>query len=101
MSSLPHPLTPEALRSRFADRSAAIAVIGLGYVGLPLVFAIHAAGFRALGFDIDAGKVAQLSAGRSYLNTVPDSAIAALNQTGRFAATADFVRLGEADAILI
>jgi len=91
----------EALRARFAGRGATIAVIGLGYVGLPLVFAIHAAGFRTVGFDIDSDKIVALAAGRSYLNTVPSSAIAALNETGRFAATADFARLAEADAILI
>jgi UDP-N-acetyl-D-glucosamine dehydrogenase len=101
MTASPSALAAERLRARLVDRSATIAVIGLGYVGLPLVLAIHAAGFRTLGVDIDAAKVAQLSTGKSYLNTVPASAIEGLNRTGRFVATADFGRLGEADAILI
>ena len=89
------------LRARFVGRNATVGVIGLGYVGLPLVLAIHAAGFATVGFDIDPEKVSLLTAGRSYLNTIPAGTIAGLNKTGRFAATADFARLKDCDAILI
>ena len=54
------------------------AVIGLGYVGLPLVGAIAGAGFHVVGFDVDAAKVALLNAGRSYIRHIPDAAIAEL-----------------------
>ena len=91
----------ERLRARFADRSATVAVIGLGYVGLPLVIALHGAGFRTIGLDIDASKIALLEAGKSYLNTVPATAIVEISGTGRFTPSADFARLVEADAVLI
>src|SRR5579883_1086972 len=91
----------ERLRDRFADRSAIVAVIGLGYVGLPLVIALHGAGFRTIGLDIDETKVAMLEAGKSYLNTVPATSIVEISGTGRFTPSADFARLAEADAVLI
>jgi UDP-N-acetyl-D-glucosamine dehydrogenase len=56
-----------ALERRLRDRSAALGVIGLGYVGLPLARTAAMRGFRVLGFDIDAAKVAELNAGRSYI----------------------------------
>ena len=95
------PLDVDALVRRFRDRTAKIGVIGLGYVGLPLLRAAAERGFSALGFDIDPAKVELLNAGGSYLPTSARRAIAALRQSGRLAATADFARLGEADAILI
>src|SRR6185312_1099272 len=91
----------EALHRRFVARQATIGVIGLGYVGLPLVGAILGSGFAVLGFDIDAEKVAQLNAGRSYIRHIPDATVAAWRRGGRFDAVADFARLGEVDAILI
>jgi UDP-N-acetyl-D-glucosamine dehydrogenase len=60
-----------------------------------------ARGFRVLGFDTDASKVAALKAGRSYIRHIPAAEVAAMNATGRFDATADMARLGEPDAILI
>jgi UDP-N-acetyl-D-glucosamine dehydrogenase len=91
----------EALHRRFLAREATIGVIGLGYVGLPLVGAIAASGFSVLGFDIDAEKVALLNAGRSYIRHIPDAMIAGLVKERRFCAVSDFARLAEVDAVLI
>ncbi len=91
-----------------ADGSAAqstklncIGVIGLGYVGLPLMFAFNDKGFRTLGFDIDPKKTEALRAGRSYIKHLPDSLVAGLNASGRSDATTDFRRIPEADALLL
>jgi UDP-N-acetyl-D-glucosamine dehydrogenase len=83
------------------DRTATIGIVGLGYVGLPLAVAVSAAEFPVLGFDVDPAKVEALAAGRSYIRQVAPETVAELNGTGRFAATSDLSRLGEADAILI
>jgi UDP-N-acetyl-D-glucosamine dehydrogenase len=93
--------TAAALAARLAARNAAIGVIGLGYVGLPLARAAGSKGFRVTGFDIDPAKVEMLRAGRSYIRHVPAASLAALAEKGLFAATADFGRLTEMDAILI
>jgi UDP-N-acetyl-D-glucosamine dehydrogenase len=91
----------EALHRSFVAREATIGVIGLGYVGLPLVGAILGSGFAVLGFDIDTEKVAQLNAGRSYIRHIPDATVAGWRHGGRFNAVAEFARLGEVDAVLI
>ncbi len=89
-----------ALIEKFRARSALVAVVGLGYVGLPLAVRMAEAGFRSLGLDIDADKVARLGAGQTYLKTVPAQKIAGALARG-FAATTDFARVREADAIVI
>ena len=83
------------------DRSATVGVIGLGYVGLPLVLAFGRAGFRVLGFDVDANKVARLLAGESYIRHIDGAAIGALCEAGLFEPTTDFQRLAEPDALLV
>src|SRR5580704_7871093 len=95
------PVSIEALVERFRAHQARIGVIGLGYVGLPLVRAVAERGFSALGFDIDPSKVAVLNAGGSYIRHIAAAAIAALRGSGRFEATEDFSRLAEVDAILL
>src|SRR5262249_34726679 len=87
--------------ARFLSRDAAVGVIGLGYVGLPLVQALGNKGFRVTGFDIDLAKVDMLNAGRSYIAHIPPERIAALGEKGLFCATSDFSRLAEVDAVLI
>ncbi|MEA2631587.1 MAG: UDP-N-acetyl-D-glucosamine dehydrogenase, partial [Chloroflexota bacterium] len=82
-------------------RSARVGVIGLGYVGLPLVELFVAKGFPVLGLDIDPVKVQRLRAGQSYIGHISADRVAAMNDSGRFEATADFARLADADAILI
>lgn len=94
---MPH----EPLAELIAARRARVAVIGLGYVGLPLIRAFHDAGFPVLGFDIDPAKIAALERGDNYLRHLGDDFVSAMLPTGRFEATADFTRLREADAILI
>lgn len=87
--------------SRIADRSAVVCVIGLGYVGLPLLRAFHQAGFRTLGFDVDQAKIDLLHAGKNYLKHLGEDFVKAMCNSSRFAATADARRLGEADAIIV
>lgn len=89
------------LRQSIDDRTARIGVIGLGYVGLPLVELFAGSGFPVLGLDIDQVKVDHLHAGRSYIGHIGPERIAALREGGRFEATANFARLVEVDAILI
>ena len=95
------PFDIDALAGSFGDRTAKIGVIGLGYIGLPLVRTAAERGFSVLGFDIDRAKVAQLNAGGSYLRHISAASIAAVRQSGRLAATDDFSRLGEVDAIIL
>jgi UDP-N-acetyl-D-glucosamine dehydrogenase len=89
------------LKDKLARREATIGVIGLGYVGLPLVLRFGEVGYRVIGFDIDAAKVTQLNEGRSYIQHVPSPRVQALIGGGRFEATADLKRLAEPDAIII
>ena len=91
----------QALLARIASRDATTGVIGLGYVGLPLVELFAKAGFRIMGFDIDPVKIQKLNAGQSYIGHIDSARIAALNAEGKFEATTDFSRLAEVDAILI
>lgn len=89
------------LATRIDSREAVIAIVGMGYVGLPLAIAASNAGFQVIGFDIDRAKVEGLNAGRSHLSSVPGAHVAAMAANGRFTASGDPARLGDADAILI
>jgi UDP-N-acetyl-D-mannosaminuronate dehydrogenase len=91
----------DTLLARIRDRSATVAVLGLGYVGLPLAVGFAQAGFRTLGLDVDADKVERLNAGESYIADVPASTVAALVRGGRLSAGTDFARLQECDAVSI
>ncbi|MGH6924348.1 MAG: nucleotide sugar dehydrogenase [Propylenella sp.] len=88
------------LMERIAARRATVAVIGLGYVGLPLAMALAATGNKVLGFDIDPEKAAALNDGRSYIGHIADERVREMRARG-FEATADISRLAAADAILI
>ncbi len=83
------------------NRQALVGVIGLGYVGLPLVRIFAKAGFRVLGFDCDQNKITALSRGESYIKHIDSDLIKEMVQSGRFEATSDMSRLREPDAILI
>ncbi|HMN41705.1 MAG TPA: nucleotide sugar dehydrogenase [Phycisphaerales bacterium] len=89
------------LREKIESRAAVVGVVGLGYVGLPLARVFVDAGFRVLGFDVDPAKITALGRGESYLKHLGPRLAEEMNATGRFAATADCSRLGEADAVLI
>jgi UDP-N-acetyl-D-glucosamine dehydrogenase len=87
-----------ALLPKLRDRSARIAILGLGYVGLPEAVMFAQAGFRVTGFDLDAERVAQVTAGRSYIPDVPAATLAPLVAAGRLAAVAVRAREGGAPA---
>ncbi len=86
--------------ARVEARETQIAIIGLGYVGLPLALLFSEERFRVTGFDIDGNKVATLNDGRSYIHRIEPEHIAAARAAG-FRATTDFSELRECDAILI
>ncbi|MBC7352755.1 MAG: nucleotide sugar dehydrogenase [Thermogutta sp.] len=94
-------MTYEEVLQRIQEKKAKVGVIGLGYVGLPLLRAFIRAGFSTIGFDIDEAKVQKLNAGQSYIGHIPSQWIQEWISTGRFEATADMSRLNEPDAILI
>lgn len=93
------------LLEKIQNKNALIGIIGLGYVGLPLVLRFGEVGFDILGFDTDPRKVEQLNNGHSYIKHIPSAKIAALRQDrgGRqqFEATSDMARLAEPDVLLI
>lgn len=91
----------DALLARINNRTAKVSVVGLGYVGLPLAVEFAEAGFQVLGMDVDADKVKQINAGRSYIDDVSSQQIEGLSQSGRLSATCDYGDISEADAISI
>jgi UDP-N-acetyl-D-glucosamine dehydrogenase len=98
-------MTPEQRAERLIDsfthQRARVGVIGLGYVGLPLVRAFAAKGFAVTGFDIDPEKVAKLTRGESYIRHIDAGMVGDLISSGRFTATTDFDALKDVDAVLI
>ncbi len=91
----------DQLLRKIRAKEAVIGIIGLGYVGLPLVREFNRAGMKILGFDVDKKKVKSLMAGRSYIEHIPSSAIKKIVKAKRFEATTDFKKLAKADCILI
>jgi UDP-N-acetyl-D-glucosamine dehydrogenase len=89
----------ELLR-RIQSREAVVGIVGLGYVGLPLMLRFCEVGYKVLGFDIDEAKVAALNSGRSYIAHI-DSAHIAAARAARFEATTQFARAAEADALIL
>lgn len=101
-SLTPSTNEPKArLLSRITARKAVIGIIGLGYVGLPLVREFIKAGFPVIGFDIDDDKIKKLQSGQSYIHYLSSSLIESWLKTGRFQATSDFSELRRTEAILI
>ena len=78
-----------------------IAIVGLGYVGLPLSLQFARSGVEVLGLDIDPAKVESLNQGRSYIKHIESSAIAEHAQSGRLSASSDFSRVKETEAVII
>ncbi|MDR4507483.1 MAG: nucleotide sugar dehydrogenase [Candidatus Brocadiaceae bacterium] len=90
------------LLNTIENRAANIGIIGLGYVGLPLVLAFHKTGFPVTGFDLDLKKVKALKEGKSYIKHIPAEKIRLLNTSEKtFDATTDFSLLNAMDCILI
>ncbi|MCE8025748.1 UDP-N-acetyl-D-glucosamine 6-dehydrogenase [Billgrantia aerodenitrificans] len=90
----------KAAIEKLSTKEAVIGIVGLGYVGLPLMLRYNAVAFRVLGFDIDRQKVENLNAGHSYIEHIPSKAIAEARESG-FKATTDFSRIAEVDAIIL
>jgi UDP-N-acetyl-D-glucosamine dehydrogenase len=88
-----------SLKSKIESNSAVVGVIGLGYVGLPLLAAFHRAGFPVLGFDVDPRKITALHKGENYLKHLGDDLVRTMLGS-RFDATSDLSRLGEADVVI-
>jgi UDP-N-acetyl-D-glucosamine dehydrogenase len=90
----------KSLISRIENRAAVIGIVGLGYVGLPLMLRYADAGFKVLGFDIDEHKVGKLNGGESYIQHIAAKSVREACTRG-FEATSDFSRASEADALII
>jgi UDP-N-acetyl-D-glucosamine dehydrogenase len=99
IESMPATLFSD-LKSKIEQKQARVAVIGLGYVGLPLALLYTEEKFSVTGFDIDARKIATLDQGGSYIFRIPAPEIQAAKKKG-FSATAEYSRLTEMDAIII
>ena len=91
----------ENLAARIESKEAVICVVGLGYVGLPLLIEFGRAGYNVLGLDIDQKKSDHLMAGESYFLHIPSEPVKELLDNGLLEATTDFSKIGETDAVLI
>ncbi|HET8564313.1 MAG TPA: nucleotide sugar dehydrogenase, partial [Candidatus Binatia bacterium] len=89
------------LKNKLERRDATAAVIGLGYVGLPLALEIASAGFNVIGIDLDRTKIAQLKKGQSYIGDVSVESLAQAAESGKFTPTWDFSMLRSADTVSI
>ncbi|WP_293202508.1 nucleotide sugar dehydrogenase [Paenibacillus sp.] len=102
--SLPNQVYSQQQKStlqRIHDRSLKAVVIGLGYVGLPMAVEMAQSGYRVHGIDIDAGKVAKLSASHSYIIGIEDNVLQPLLQAGLFTAGTDYTAVADAEVIVI
>ncbi len=84
----------------FRSKDALIGIVGLGYVGLPLMLRYNDIGYRVLGLDVDEEKVAQLNAGKSYIEHIHSEKVARARKSG-FEGTTDFSRVAECDALIL
>ena len=91
----------EALIARIQDKTAQVAILGLGYVGLPLATVFAEAGFTVIGIEPDKHKVEALCRGESYIQDVPTEQVARLVASGKLGATREFSVLQQADAVSI
>lgn len=105
MGVTPELLEPDGLAEylgkKIRDKSAVVGILGLGYVGLPLVDRSFSSGYRVLGFDVDRAKIESLLYGKSYIKHVPDDRVQEWKTSGRFDATDDMSRIKEADILII
>src|SRR5688572_22246391 len=83
------------LLDRIRTRTAKVAVIGLGYVGLPLAVEFARSGFEVTGFDVDESKISEIQGGRSYIPDVPGDQLRQEVEAGRLTATSDPSRLAD------
>ena len=89
------------LLKKINENKAVIGVVGLGYVGLPLLMEFVDEGFKTIGFDVDSRKVDKLNAGKSYIKHIDENRVKKVRDSKIFEATTDFSRIKEVDCILI
>ena len=89
------------LLARIEEKTYTVGIIGLGYVGLPLMYTFHKEGMPVIGYDIDQSKVSNIQSGTPYIKHLGEEMMQSLSQSDRCAATTDFSRLTEADAVLL
>ena len=89
------------LLSKIENQEAVIGVVGLGYVGLPLLMEFVEEGFQTVGFDIDDKKVESLNSGKSYIKHIASERVQKVRESNLFEATTDFSKIKEIDCILI
>jgi UDP-N-acetyl-D-glucosamine dehydrogenase len=99
--SLTETTASSRLLEKIKNKTAQVGVIGLGYVGLPLISAFTNAGFRCIGYDVDQKKVDALAAGRSYIKHVASTTVASWIEQDLLEPTAEMSRLDEADILII
>ncbi|MDH8678602.1 nucleotide sugar dehydrogenase [Fusibacter bizertensis] len=91
----------ELLLNRIKDKTAVVAVIGLGYVGLPLAVEKAKAGYKTIGFDVQQEKIDMVNRGKNYIGDVVDSELESIIKDGKLSATSDFSVVSAADFIAI
>lgn len=89
------------LRKKLENRTAQVAILGLGYVGLPLAVVFAEAGYTVTGIDPDRRKVDTIQRGESHIQDIPTAQVAKLVQAGKLKATSDFSAIRQADAVSI
>ena len=91
----------DELINKTTHKKAQVGVIGLGYVGLPLLVEFASKGFRAIGFEVDENKAKQINTGDSYIGDVPSTRLNEMVKSDRLRATTDFNHLSDCDVIII
>ena len=91
----------DVLRDKIENRTALIGVMGMGYVGLPLIMAFSEQGFRTLGFDTNTKTIEGLQNGESHIGDVPAAKVSAMRTDDRFRASSDFSQLSECDVVIV
>src|SRR3989454_7628199 len=94
-------LVQQTLEDKIRNRKARVAIVGLGYVGLPLAVEFVKAGFEVVGIDLSESKVAKVNAGESYIADIPEGVFGPLVRSGKLRATTDFEVITELDTVNI
>lgn len=94
-------MVKEELKNKISGKDARIGVIGLGYVGLPLIVEFCLKGFESIGFEVDEKKTSEINAGRSYIVDVTSENVKKCVDEGKLKATTDFSKLNSCDVIII